>query len=97
MGPGPRSNLNIALIGAVLFSAFCWICLYAAFADFAEAGFALMTRPGLAHSVGGAVMVVLHGLGLLLLFVLAGGAVAALVRIPNQHNGHDRHVNGSAH
>ena len=42
-------------------------------------------------------MVVLHGLGLLLLFVLAGGAVAALVRIPNQHNGHDRHVNGSAH
>ena len=69
------------------FSAFCWICLYAAFADFAEAGFELMTRPGLAASRGRRRDGLLHGLGLLLLFVLAGGAVAALVRIPNQHNG----------
>jgi len=97
MGPGPGAKLNVALVGAVLFSAFCWLCLYAAFADFAQAGLAMMTRPGLSHSVGGAVMVVLHALGLLLLFVLAGGAVAALVRTADHHHGHDRHVNGNAH
>ena len=75
---------NLALIGVVLFSAFCWVCLYAAFADFAQAGFELLARPGFAHSIAGAGMVALHALGLLLLFVLAGGAVAALVRAPRE-------------
>jgi len=86
---------NFALMGAVLFSAFCWVCLYAAFADFAQSGFELMAQPGLSHPVIGAGMVALHALGLLLLFALAGGAVAAVVRSPRaamrQH-----HANGTS-
>lgn len=96
MEPDARRTLNLALIAAVLFSAFCWLCLYAAFEDFARAGFDLMTRPGIAHSVAGAGLVALHALGLLLVFVLAGGAVAALVRSPRHAIGH-RHVNGTSH
>ena len=87
---------NFALIGAVLFSVFCWVCLYAAFANFAQTGFELMTLAGFWHSVAGAALVGLHALGLLLVFVLAGGTVAALVRTPQVGN-HDRHVNGNAH
>ena len=57
MNQDVRRKPNLALIGAVLFSAFCWVCLYAAFADFAQAGFELMARPGLGHSIAGAGMV----------------------------------------
>ena len=96
MNQDVRRKPNLALIGVVLFSAFCWVCLYAAFADFAEAGFELMARPGLGHSIAGAGMVALHALGLLLLFVLAGGAVAAVVRSP-RHAAGGRHASGTSH
>jgi hypothetical protein len=89
-------KLNLALVGVVLLSAFCWVCLYAAFADFAQAGFELMAQPGLGHSVIGAGMVALHALGLLLLFVLAGVAAAAVVRSPRQAV-RQRHANGAPH
>jgi hypothetical protein len=96
MKPDARRTPNVALIAAVLFSAFCWLCLYAAFENFAQAGFDLMTRPGLVHSAAGAGLVALHALGLLLVFVLAGGAVAAVVRTPRHAIGH-RHANGAPH
>lgn len=89
-------KLNVSMIAAVLLSAFCWLCLYAAFANFAQAGFELMTRPGVVHSLAGVALVVLHALGLLLLFVLAGSAVAAVVR-NLRHAGRDRHANGTLH
>ncbi len=85
---------NLALMGAVLFSAFCWLCLYAAFDGFAQAGFDLMTQPSAADSIVGAAMVGLHALGLLLVFVLAGGGVAALVRSPH-HAARHPHANGA--
>jgi hypothetical protein len=96
MNPRSLGKANFALVGAVLFSAFCWLCLYAAYADFAQAGFEAMKLGGLWHPVAGAALVGLHALGLLLVFVLAGGAAAALVRNPPDSR-QDRQVNGSAH
>ncbi len=94
--PEVQRKPALALIGVVVFSAFCWVCLYAAFGDFAQAGFELMARPGVGPSIVGAAMIALHALGLLLLFGLAGGAVAALVRSPR--DGVGRHeANGASH
>ena len=89
-------KLNASLVVAVLFSAFCWLCLYAAYANFAQAGFELVTRPGSLNSVAGVALVTLHALGLLLLFVLGGGAAAALLR-SSHHAGRGGHANGTLH
>jgi len=90
-------RVNVALIMAIAFSVFCWICLYAAFADFAQLGFELMMRPSPLHSAAGMMLVLMHTLGLLLLFVLAGGAVAVMVSTATEHNGKDREINGMSH
>ena len=92
-----RLRVNGALILAITFSVFCWICLYAAFADFAQLGFELMMQPSLLHSAAGVALVLMHALGLLLLFVLAGGAVAVMVSTATEHNGEDRTVNHTSH
>jgi hypothetical protein len=89
-------RVNVALIAAIAFSVFCWVCLYAAFADFAQLGFELMTG-SLLHSAAGVALVLMHALGLLLLFLLAGGAVAVMVSAATEHNGEDRALNGSSH
>ena len=89
---GGRSGT--AFIAAVAFSVFCWICLYAAFADFAQAGFSLLARPSGWHGVAGAALVALHALGLLLLFVMAGGALALIVSETPPEGVEDR-VNGT--
>ena len=89
-------RLNVSLIGAAAFSVFCWICLYAAFADFAQMGFELLAQPSLLHSLAGAALVLLHALGLLLLFLLAGGAVALIIGAVPTHVD-DRRFNGTSH
>jgi len=89
-------RINVALIVAIAFSVFCWICLYAAFADFAQLGFELMMQPSLLHSAAGVALVLMHAVGLLLLFVLAGGTVAIMVSA-TEHNGEDRTVNHTSH
>jgi len=90
-------RVNGALIVAIAFSVFCWICLYAAFADFAQLGFELMMRPSLLHSAAGVALVLMHALGLLLLFLLAGGAVAVMLSVATEHDGEDRTVNHTSH
>jgi hypothetical protein len=96
--PSPSGfRVDVALILAIAFSVFCWICVYAAFADFAQLGFELMTRPSLLHSAAGIALVLLHALGLVLLFVLAGGAVAVMVSEATEYNGEDHAVNGTSH
>jgi len=90
-------RLNVALIGAAALSVFCWICLYAAFADFAQAGFELWAQPSLLHGLAGAALVLFHALGLLLLFLVAGGAIALIIsEAPTQHVD-DRKLNGTSH
>jgi hypothetical protein len=90
-------RVNVALIVAIAFSVFCWVCLYAAFADFAQLGFELMAQPSPLHSAAGVAFVLMHALGLLLLFLLAGGALAVMVSTVTEQNGEDRAVNGTSH
>ena len=90
-------GVNVALIVGIAFSVFCWVCLYAAFADFAQLGFDLMTRPSVLHSAAGVTLVLMHALGLLLLFLLAGGAVALMVGAVTAPDGEDHAVNGASH
>ena len=93
-----RIRVNGALFVAIAFSVFCWICLYAAFSDFAQLGFELMMRPSLLHSAAGVALVLMHALGLLLLFLLAGGAVAVMLSVATEQNGEeDRTVNHTSH
>src|SRR5262245_15597407 len=92
------SRLNVGVIAAIAFSAFCWICLYAAFADFAQIGFDLLARSSALYSVVGSALIVLHALGLVMLFLLAGGAVAIMVSEATQHDVRDRReFNGTSH
>ena len=90
-------RLNVALIGAAALGAFCWICLYAAFADYAQMGFELMAQPTLLHNLGGATLVLLHALGLLLLFLLAGGAFVLIISEALTEHVDNRRFNGTTH
>jgi len=96
MNTPTRTRASLGLATAVAFSVFCWICLYAAFADFAETGFEMVARQSAWHTAAGLTLVMLHALGLLLLFLLAGGAVAVMVSETMEHGG-DRTVNGTSH
>lgn len=93
----PNSKLNLAPIMALAFSALCWLCLYAVFADFAELGLQMMTGPSLLRDLVGVTLIGLHALGLLFLFALAGAAVAVLVRNVGDGDNHHREVNGTSH
>lgn len=90
------TRLNAAPIVTVAFSVFCWICLYAAFADFAQAGSEMIAGSGVLRAVAGAVLVALHALGLLLLVVLGAGAVV-MIREAADARINDRRLNGNAH
>ena len=92
-----RKSLSAGLVAAVAFSVFCWVCLYAAFADFAQLGFEMVARPSPWHTAAGFALVMFHALGLLLLFLLAGGAVAVMLSDAMEHDGDHREVNGTSH
>ncbi|HEX9302411.1 MAG TPA: hypothetical protein VF959_08690 [Casimicrobiaceae bacterium] len=81
MKPTAKREINYAAIAALIFSAFCWLTLYAVYADFAQSGIDLLGRPGFFRSAEGLVLIGLHAFGLLLLWGLALGAVATLARL----------------
>ena len=81
MKPTAKGEINFAAIAALIFSAFCWLTLYAVYADFAQSGVELMARPGFLRSAEGVILIGLHAFGLLLLWGFAAGVVAAIARL----------------
>ena len=73
-------QVNYAPILAVVFGAFCWLSLYALYADFAQRGFELLHRPGFMSGVEGIVLLGLYALGLVLLLGCGLAAVGALLK-----------------
>jgi hypothetical protein len=97
MGTPSGGRFDFGVLAAIAFSVFCWICLYAGFANFAQTGFELLGQPSAWHRLAGGGLVLLHAFGLLLLFVLAGGAVALMVsEVPPEHVD-DRRLNGTSY
>ena len=75
-----NDQINYAPILAVVFGAFCWLGLYALYANFAQRGFELLHRAGFISSVGGVVLIGLYALGLVLLLGCGLAAVGALLK-----------------
>ncbi len=90
-------QVNYTAIAALIFSLFCWLALYAVHADFAQSGIALLARPSFLRSAEGVLLIGLHALGLLLLWALLLGAVAALVRIVLHTASRDDRISGASH
>jgi hypothetical protein len=80
-------HINYAPILAVVFSACCWLGIYALYANFAQRGLELMQRSGLMSSVEGAVLLGLYAMGLVLLSACGLGAIAALIKFAVHGNG----------
>ena len=97
MKPTAKGEINYTAIAALVFSAFCWLSLCAVYADFAQSGMDLLTRPGLLRPAEGAVLIGLHAFGLLLLWAFAIGAVAAIARLALHTISHDHRISGSSH
>ncbi len=97
MKPTAKGEINYTAITAVVFSAFCWLSLYAVYADFAQSGIDLLVRPGFLRPAEGAVLIGLHAFGLLLLWAFVLGAVAAVARLALHTTSHDQRISGRSH
>lgn len=97
MKPTAKGEINYAAIAALVFSAFCWLSLYAVYADFAQSGMDLLARPGLLRPAEGTLLIGLHAFGLLLLWAFVLGAVAAVAQLALHTTSHDHRISGSSH
>jgi hypothetical protein len=88
-------QINYTAIMALIFSVFCWLTLYAVYADFAQSGIELMARPGFLRSVEGVILIGLHAFGLLLLWAFAVGLVAVIARLAFHTASHDGRMSGT--
>ena len=56
-----------------------------------------MARPSVLHSLAGAALVLLHALGLLVTFLLAGGALALIISEAPTEPADEHRFNGTSH
>jgi hypothetical protein len=89
-----KDQRNYAVPGAIVFSLFCWLGLFAVWGNFGESGFELLRAPGIVSAVEGAVLIALNAFGLLVLAAFAIAGVGALVRIAHDDARHTRGISG---
>ncbi len=85
---------NYAVPGAIVLSLFCWLGLFAVWANFGQSGFDLLRAPGILSTVEGAILVALNAFGLLVLAAFGIAGVAALVRIGHDDARQTRRISG---
>jgi len=89
MKPMNKGQPNYAMVGAIVLSLFCWLGLYAVWADFGETGVELLRgSSGVLPSVEGAILIALNAFGLLALGAFGLAAVALLART-GRHDARD--------
>lgn len=92
-----KGEINYAAIAALIFSVFCWVALYAVYADFAQSGVELLERPGILRSGEAVLLIGLHTFGLLLLWAFLLGAVAAVARLVLLTTSRADRISGTPH
>ncbi len=97
MKPTAKGETNYTAIGALIFSAFCWLALYAVYADFAQSGIELLARPSVLRSAEGVLLIGFHAFGLLLVLALLIGAVAAAARLMLHTSSNRDGISGTPH
>lgn len=94
MTPKRNEPPNYAMPGAVIFSLFCWLGLFAVWGDFSESGLELLRAPGMISSAEGAILIALNAFGLLVLAAFGIAGVGALVRTAHDDARPARRISG---
>ena len=85
-------QINYAPVAAAVIGAFCWLGVYAVYANFAHRGLELLQRPDIISSLKGSLLLGLYAAGVLLLVACGIGTIVVLIKSMTRGDGHEHSI-----